>query len=105
MYSLFVNSQTNSHLEQYFSETIKPLVEYDKKQKTEFIHTLEVYFSTNLELRETSRQLYIHRHTLSYRLKRIEEITGRSPFNYPDRLYLEVGLLLLPFITREPGTK
>lgn len=105
LYSLFVNSQTNSHLEQYFSETIKPLVEYDKKQKTEFIHTLEVYFSTNLELRETSRQLYIHRHTLSYRLKRIEEITGRSPFNYPDRLYLEVGLLLLPFITREPGTK
>ena len=101
LYSLFVNSQTTNRLESYFSETIKTLIEYDEKQNTDFVHTLEVYFSTNLELRETSRQLYIHRHTLNYRLKRIEEITGHSPLKYPDRLYLEVGLLLLPFINRE----
>ena len=41
---------------------------------------------------QRARQLYCHRHTLRYRIKRIEELTGRDLKSARDRIELWLAL-------------
>ncbi|WP_017378557.1 CdaR family transcriptional regulator [Paenisporosarcina sp. TG-14] len=56
--------------------------------------TLTAYFDCNTIASETTSFLSIHRHTLSYRLKKIEEITGLNPTLFADAVKLHIALLL-----------
>ncbi|MGG2059630.1 sugar diacid recognition domain-containing protein [Priestia megaterium] len=68
------------------------LKEYDKKK--ELIETLTVYIEENGEGSTAAKKLFIHRNTLSYRLDRIQSITGKDPRKVKDLLELYVALLL-----------
>ena len=54
----------------------------------ELLNTLIVYIRQNGEIKETYKELHIHRNTLNYRLEKIKEITGKDPRNYKDLLEL-----------------
>ncbi|MBP2659918.1 MAG: transcriptional regulator, CdaR, partial [Firmicutes bacterium] len=49
----------------------------------------------------TAKRLYVHRNTLDYRLKKIEEITGRSLDDPYDRLTLQLGVIVGKLLTSE----
>ncbi len=70
----------------------KKLKEYDKKK--ELIETLTVYIEENGEGSTAAKKLFIHRNTLSYRLDKIQSITGKDPRKVKDLLELYVALLL-----------
>ncbi|MBW8010716.1 MAG: hypothetical protein FVQ83_05655 [Chloroflexi bacterium] len=57
-----------------------------------FIHTLEAYFSNNTNLSQSAKALFIHRNTLSYRIQRIEEITGLDLNNPEHSLAIQLAL-------------
>jgi hypothetical protein len=42
------------------------------------LHTVEVYLNTDCALAETAKQSYLHVNSVRYRLRRFEEVTGRS---------------------------
>jgi PucR family transcriptional regulator, purine catabolism regulatory protein len=67
--------------------TIGDLVDYDKMRKSDLIATLTAYIRNQGNVSKTARDLSLHRHTLLYRLRKIESITGRSLLN-PDDLFL-----------------
>jgi carbohydrate diacid regulator len=48
----------------------------------ELYDTLTVFLQTNLSPSAAAKQLHIHRHTLTYRLDKIEELTGQDPRNF-----------------------
>ena len=56
--------------------------------------TLSVYFECNNNNSTTASRLMIHRHTLTYRFKKIEEITGYNPTTFKDAVLLNIALLL-----------
>lgn len=68
------------------------LKEYDKKK--ELIETLTIYIEENGEGSTAAKKLFIHRNTLSYRLDKIQSITGKDPRKVKDLLELYVALLL-----------
>ena len=41
-----------------------------------------------------ARNLFVHRHTLEYRLNRVEALLGADPKTQPTRLFLELALAL-----------
>jgi purine catabolism regulator len=55
-----------------------PLVTYDAEHGTELVRTLQLFLATNRSWRQTAEELFIHRQTLVYRVRRIEELTSRS---------------------------
>lgn len=75
-------------------ESIKALEEYDRKNKSELLFTLETYLDYDLNVNETARHLHIHVNTLNYRLKRIAEIgqINFKSFNEKGELYLNLKL-------------
>ena len=73
------------------------LMEYDKKKGTEFTHTLSVYLRHNMSPNQTAEELFIHRSTLNYRLKKIEEI-GDLDLKNSDLVFLiNLSLRLLSY--------
>ena len=54
--------------------------------------TLSVYLRENGSLQRAARLLHVHPNTVTYRLNRIEEITGLDLGQYRDRLMAQVAL-------------
>lgn len=61
---------------------------YDCKNHTELKKTLKEYLNCERNYVKTAARLYIHRNSLLYRLKRIEELTGIDLDNEEIRLHL-----------------
>ncbi len=86
-------SQING--EDYIPKELITLKEHDKKNGTDYITTLSTYLSTGLNLTNTAKNLFVHRNTVLYRIKRIQGILNIDLEDYPSRLQIELGLLLL----------
>ena len=81
-------SMPDNQLLQYY----KVLSEYDKNNELQ--NTLDTYIEENGNLNQTAKKLYIHRNTLSYRLQKIGEVTGKDPRKIKDLLELTLSKLL-----------
>lgn len=66
---------------------LRPLLE-----KPELLHTLEVFLDAGLSAGIAARRLYMHRHGLTYRLKKIHELTGLDPTSFRDASQLDAAL-------------
>ncbi|MCA0991575.1 CdaR family transcriptional regulator [Pseudalkalibacillus hwajinpoensis] len=73
-----------------FVERILPLERVEKKDQ--LIQTLETFYKANGSIQKASSELFIHKNTLQYRLKKISEWTGYDPRNYEDSVLLQVAL-------------
>ena len=56
--------------------------------------TLDTYFKCDCDLQRTSANLFIHRNTLVYRLRKIRELTGLEPRLFSDAMQLQMALML-----------
>lgn len=86
IYSLFKSK--DSFEVQTYSKRILELLD------TKLQVTLQKYFDCNLQLSHCAEELGIHRHTLTYRLNKIAQVTGYNPNNFHDALALQLALLL-----------
>lgn len=57
---------------------VRKLQRYDQENDVNYLETFKVYLNNRCNAAETSAQLHMHRNTLLHRIKRIEEILGRS---------------------------
>jgi purine catabolism regulator len=60
--------------DRFYEETLAPLEAYDEEWESELVPSLRVYLEQGSNLNSAARALYIHRHTLRYRLEQIAEI-------------------------------
>ena len=79
----------------FVSPVIPALQEYDQKNSTSLLTTLETYLEQFCHTANTIKELHIHRNTLLYRLKKIEEICDVSLQDYETLLHLMVSFYLL----------
>jgi DNA-binding PucR family transcriptional regulator len=57
------------------------------------LDTLQAYFDTGGVATETARRLHLSVRTVTYRLAKIAELTGRDPAKPADRLALDIAVL------------
>ncbi|MGO1462474.1 MAG: sugar diacid recognition domain-containing protein [Marinobacter sp.] len=57
-----------------------------------YIRTLQAFFKANGDVKQCAAALHLHRNTVRYRLKGIEQLTGLSPFRLPELLHLHLAL-------------
>jgi sugar diacid utilization regulator len=76
----------------FFEDTVAPIVRYDEQYSTDLCATLSAYLENNCNMNATAASIYAHRHTVSYRLDRIRELTGLDPLTSEDRERLGLGL-------------
>jgi carbohydrate diacid regulator len=71
---------------------------------TETILTIQKFFENNLNVSETSRQLYIHRNTLVYRLDKIQRLTGLDIRKFDDAIIFKVSMLVKKYLDKSKET-
>ena len=76
----------------FYEDTVAPVVRYDEQYSTDLVATLSSYLASNCNMNATAQSIYAHRHTVSYRLDRIRELTGLDPLTSEDRERLGLGL-------------
>lgn len=64
----------------------------------ETLTTIDKFFENNLNISETSRQLYIHRNTLVYRLDKIQKMTGLDLRVFDDAITLKIALMVVKYM-------
>lgn len=64
----------------------------------ETLQTIYKFFENNLNVSETSRQLFVHRNTLVYRLDKIERLTGLDLRNFDDAVIFKVAILVNKYL-------
>ena len=60
----------------------------------EIVFTIQKFFENNLNVSETSRQLYVHRNTLVYRLDKIQKITGLDLRIFDEAIIFKVAMMV-----------
>ena len=64
----------------------------------ETLATIYKFFENNLNVSETSRQLYIHRNTLVYRLDKIQKSTNLDLRNFEDAIAFKIALMVVQYM-------
>ncbi|MEG1847552.1 MAG: helix-turn-helix domain-containing protein [Lachnospiraceae bacterium] len=64
----------------------------------ETLITINKFFENNLNVSETSRQLFIHRNTLVYRIEKLQKRTGLDIRIFDDALTLKIALMVVNYM-------
>lgn len=64
----------------------------------ETITTINKFFENNLNVSETSRQLYIHRNTLVYRLDKLQKNTGLDLRVFEDAITFKIAMMVVEYM-------
>ena len=64
----------------------------------ETLVTINKFFENNLNVSETSRQLYVHRNTLVYRLEKLQKSTGLDIRVFDDALTFKIALMVVNYM-------
>ena len=64
----------------------------------ETLMTINKFFENNLNVSETSRQLYIHRNTLVYRLDKLQKSTGLDLRVFEDAITFKIALMVVKYM-------
>ena len=64
----------------------------------ETLTTINKFFENSLNVSETSRQLYIHRNTLVYRLDKIQKSTGLDLRVFEDAITFKIALMVVKYM-------
>ncbi len=65
----------------------------------ETLTTINKFFDNNLNVSETSRQLYIHRNTLVYRLDKLQKSTGLDLRTFDDAITFKIALMVVKYMS------
>ena len=64
----------------------------------ETLVTINKFFENSLNVSETSRQLYIHRNTLVYRLDKLQKSTGLDLRTFEDAITFKIALMVVKYM-------
>ena len=64
----------------------------------ETLNTINKFFENNLNVSETSRQLFVHRNTLVYRIEKLQKSTGLDLRSFDDALTFKIALMVVNYM-------
>ncbi|WMI80298.1 PucR family transcriptional regulator [Anaerotignum sp. MB30-C6] len=94
LYKLFFAIDNTDVLEEYYLDCLGALEEHDLKKNTNYIEVLTLYLEKNGSINETAEMLFLHRNTVNYKIRKIEEMLGCSLSQIETRSKLFIALCL-----------
>jgi purine catabolism regulator len=85
-FQLLLSLQDDDALRLFCDSILSPIEDGEGAYGGELMRSLEAFIECNGQWERAARQLFCHRHTLRYRIRRVEELTGRSLDSARDRI-------------------
>jgi len=91
-FQLLLSLQDDEALSSYCRSVLGPIEQGEGEYGDELVRSLDVFIEHNGHWEKAAAALYCHRHTLRYRIRRIEQLTGRDFSNARDRIEFWLAL-------------
>jgi PucR family transcriptional regulator, proline-responsive transcriptional activator len=93
IYGLLFSIPNRTVLENYFSEVLGAINNNENKDNN-LIEILETYLNENCNITVTAEKLFLHRNTLKYKIKKIEELLNCDLHNFDDCMNVKIALYI-----------
>lgn len=97
-YSLLLGLQDTPSLEVFCHSVLGKLEEHDEQSGSDLLPSLACFLEANGHWGDAADRLFVHRHTLRYRMRRVQEITGRDLAEPQDRMEFWLALKAREFL-------
>jgi purine catabolism regulator len=91
-FQLLLSLQDDDALRLFCDSILGPIEASEGPYGGELMRSLEAFIEENGQWERAARRLYCHRHTLRYRIRRVEELTGRNLGSARDRIEFWLAL-------------
>jgi PucR C-terminal helix-turn-helix domain/GGDEF-like domain len=91
-FTLLLSIQDDEALKLYCDSVLGPIEQGDEEYGSELLRSLEAFIEQNGQWERAAREVYCHRHTLRYRMRKVEELTGRDLSRAHDRIEFWLAL-------------
>jgi Purine catabolism regulatory protein-like family/PucR C-terminal helix-turn-helix domain/GGDEF-like domain len=91
-FQLLLSLQDDEALRLFCDSILGPIEASEGHYGGELMRSLEAFIEENGQWERAARRLYCHRHTLRYRIRRVEELTGRNLASARDRIEFWLAL-------------
>ncbi len=91
-FQLLLSLQDDDALASYCQSVLGPIENDEGEYGDELLRSLDVFIEQNGHWEKAAQALYCHRHTLRYRIKRVEALTGRDFSHARDRIEFWLAL-------------
>jgi PucR family transcriptional regulator, purine catabolism regulatory protein len=91
-FQLLLSVQDDEALSSYCRSVLDPIERGEGEYGDELVRSLDVFIEHNGHWEKAANALFCHRHTLRYRIRRIEQLTGRDFSNARDRIEFWLAL-------------
>ena len=91
-FQLLLSLQDDEALRLFCDSILGPIEDGEGAYGGELMRSLEAFIEENGQWERAARRLYCHRHTLRYRIRRVEELTGRNLSSARDRIEFWLAL-------------
>jgi hypothetical protein len=102
-YRLLLQLGEVDELRSFANEVLGPLLAHDRSHKAELLRTLAAFLDHHGRALPAARALYVHVNTVTYRLRRIEALSGLDLSDPDDRLVAHVALKIVEGLGAGPG--
>ena len=91
-FELLLSLQDSDALRLFCESLLGPIEQADRHYGGELMRSLEAFIEANGQWEAAARRLFCHRHTLRYRIRKVEELTGRDLGSARDRIEFWLAL-------------
>ncbi len=91
-FQLLLSLQDDDALMSYCRSVLGPVEQGEGEYGDELLRSLDVFIENNGHWEKAANALYCHRHTLRYRIRRVEQLTGRDFSSARDRIEFWLAL-------------
>lgn len=81
-------------LRKYYESVLGPLLKYDRLNNTDLTYVLKVYLRNDCSVKETSEELYVHRNTINYKIRKSKDILDYLEFDALNKTRLNLAFII-----------
>jgi len=103
IYKLLLEIEDKAVKRSFVNQTIGIILNYDQLNDSNLTKVLRIYLKNNGSVKKTAEDLFVHRNTVNYKIRRIGELLNCSLNDYEVCSRLDIALKLYDIIGMEMG--
>ncbi len=85
-------------LKKFIRDYLGPIIDYDTKNNTDLITTLDNFIKNNCNYRKCAKDMYLHHNSIRYRIDKIKKICNINLNSSEDLLNISIAIKLLKLV-------
>ncbi|MDO5734653.1 MAG: PucR family transcriptional regulator ligand-binding domain-containing protein [Eubacteriales bacterium] len=101
VYQLLESGVPQSFLEDFYRRTVGRLEAYDRENESNLTEALQAYIAADGNISQAADRLFMHRNTMLYRVKKIEEVLQSDLKDWNQMLELQLGFYIAQLLKKK----